>query len=92
MGNAVWKVMAMGAAIGASVVAHKLTDGSWKFIRGTEPPKNPEDPDIDWSEAIGFALLSGAIVGLSRMVASRQAAAIYKRSTGQLPKAMQPNG
>ena len=84
-----WKVMAMGSAIGASVVARKVTDGSWKFIRGEEPPKNPEDPDADWMEAIFFALLSGAIVGLSRMIASRQAASIYKKSSGHLPKDMQ---
>lgn len=89
MGNVMWKVMAMGSAIGASVVARKVTDGSWKFIRGEEPPKNPEDPDNDWMEAIFFALLSGAIVGLSRMIASRQAAAIYKKSSGHLPKDMQ---
>jgi len=91
MGNAVWKVMAMGSAIGASMVARKLTDGSWKFIRGDEPPKNPEDPDTDWPEAIAFALLSGAIVGLSRLVASREAAAIYKKSTGHLPRPVQSN-
>ncbi|MGB3257281.1 MAG: DUF4235 domain-containing protein [Ornithinimicrobium sp.] len=86
MGNLVWKVMATGAAVGASIAARKLTDGSWKFLRGEEAPKNPEDPDAGWGEAIAFALLSGAIVGLTRMLANRQAATIYKRSAGHLPK------
>ncbi|HKJ10845.1 MAG TPA: DUF4235 domain-containing protein [Ornithinimicrobium sp.] len=89
MGDAVWKVMALGSAIGASMVARNLTEATWKFIRGDEPPKNPEDPDTAWLEAVGFALLSGAIVGLSRMVANREAAAVYKKSTGHLPKPMQ---
>lgn len=89
MGNLMWKVMAMGSAVGASMVARKVTDGSWKFIRGGEPPTNPEDPDDDWVEAILFAILSGAIVGISRTVARRQAAAVYKKSAGHLPQALQ---
>jgi hypothetical protein len=88
MSNLVWKVMATGAAVGASIVARKLTDGTWKFVSGGDSPTNPEDPDIEWKEAIAFALLSGAIVGLTRMLANRQAAKVYQKSTGHLPKDM----
>ncbi|WP_109471084.1 DUF4235 domain-containing protein [Ornithinimicrobium cavernae] len=88
MGNLVWKLMATGAAIGAGVIARKLTDGTWKFVSGGDSPKNPDDPDIDIKEAIAFALLSGAIVGLSRMIANRQATKLYAKSTGHLPKAL----
>ncbi len=86
MGDLVYKVMSVAAAIGASKVARSATDGSWKFIRGEESPKNPEDPDNDWIEAVMFAVLSGAIVGLARMLASRQTAAVFKKSAGRLPK------
>lgn len=89
MGNLVWKVMAAGAAVGASIVARKLTDGTWKFVSGGDSPSNPEDPDIDIKEAIAFAVLSGAIVGLSRMIANRQATKLYQRSTGHLPQALE---
>ncbi|MBW8172275.1 DUF4235 domain-containing protein [Ornithinimicrobium sp. Arc0846-15] len=92
MGNLVWKVVAAGAAIGASTVARKVTDGTWKFVSGQETPANPEDPDIGWGEAIAFALFSGAIVGLTRMLANRQTAALYKRSTGTLPKEVAQKG
>ncbi|NLG20784.1 MAG: DUF4235 domain-containing protein [Actinomycetales bacterium] len=88
MGNLVWKLLATGAALGASVVARKLTDGTWKFVSGGDSPANPEDPDIDVKEAIAFAVLSGAIVGLSRMLANRQATKLYQKSTGHLPKAL----
>lgn len=91
MGNVMWKVMAMGSAVGASIVARKVADGSWRFIRGDDPPKNPEDPDDDWKEAILFAILSGAVVGLSRTIARRQAANLYKRSAGHLPQELQKN-
>lgn len=89
MGDLVYKVMSIGAAIGAAKVARSATDGSWKFIRGEESPKNPEDPDNDWKEAVAFAILSGAIVGLARMLASRQTAAVFKKSAGRLPKDLQ---
>lgn len=89
MGNLVWKVLAAAAAMGASIVARKVTDGTWRFVSGGDSPSNPEDPDIDVKEAIAFAVLSGAIVGLSRMLADRQATKLYQKSTGHLPKALQ---
>lgn len=88
MGNLGWKILAAGAAMGASIVAHKVTDGTWKFVSGGDSPANPEDPDIDIKEAVAFALLSGAIIGLSRMMANRQAAKVYQKSTGHLPQAL----
>ncbi len=89
MGSLAWKVLGTGSAVLGGIVARKLTDGTWKFTTGNESPSNPEDPDVEWKEAVAFALLSGAVVGLTRMVASRQAAAIYKKSTGHLPKQVQ---
>ncbi len=88
MGNLVWKVMAAGAAVGAGIVARKVTDGTWKFVSGGDSPTNPEDPDIDIKEAVAFALLSGAVVGLTRMMANRQATKLYQKSTGHLPQAL----
>ena len=81
--------MAAGAAVGAGIVARKVTDGTWKFVSGGDSPKNPEDPDIDIKEAVAFALLSGAIVGLTRMVANRQATKLYQKSTGHLPQVLE---
>lgn len=85
MGNLVWKLMAAGAAVGAGIVANKLTDGTWKFVSGGDSPSNPEDPDIDLKEAIAFAALSGVIVGLARMFANREATRVYQKTTGHLP-------
>lgn len=92
MGNVIWKLLSLGAAVGASVVARKITDGTWKFVSGGDSPTNPEDPDIEWKEAVAFALLSGAIVGLSRMLANRQATRLYTKSTGHLPPSVAKKG
>lgn len=92
MGNVMWKVLSVAAALGASVVARKVTDGTWKFVSGKESPNNPEDPDIDFKEALAFALLSGAVVGLSRMLANRQATKVYTKAAGHLPKDLAKKG
>ncbi|MFB9731432.1 DUF4235 domain-containing protein [Ornithinimicrobium kibberense] len=86
MGNLVAKLATTAAAIGASVVARKMTDGTWKFVTGKDSPSNPEDPDIDIKEAIAFAVLSGAVVGMVRMLANRQTTKVVAKGQGKSSK------
>jgi hypothetical protein len=62
---------------------------TWKVSTGKKPPKNPEHPDVSMAEAVAFAALSGVMVGLARMLASRKAAEYYRKSTGHLPANLQ---
>lgn len=91
MGNIVAKIVTAAAAVGASFVAHKVTDGTWRFVTGKDSPENPEDPDIDFKEAVAFAVLSGVIVGLARMLANRESSKVIakasKRSSAQVADA-----
>ncbi|HEX7537259.1 MAG TPA: DUF4235 domain-containing protein [Dermatophilaceae bacterium] len=89
MGALVWKVLGTGAAVGAAVVARKLLTSGWIAVTGREPPENPEDPEVSWQEAVGWAVVSGAVIEVSRLVATRQAAAYYAKSAGHPPKALQ---
>lgn len=89
MGALVWKVLGTGAAVGAAVVARKLLTSGWIAATGREPPENPEDPEVSWQEAIGWAVVSGAVIEVSRLVATRKAAAYYAKSAGHPPKALQ---
>src|SRR5690606_36809941 len=86
MGNLVAKLATTVSAIGASVVARKMTDGTWKFVTGNDSPSNPEDPDIDIKEAVAFAILSGVLVGLARMLANRQATKFVAKTQGKSSK------
>lgn len=83
MGNLVAKLATTAAAIGASLVARKLTDGTWKFVTGKPSPSNPEDPEIDLKEAIAFAVVSGVFVGLVRMLANRQTTRVLGKAQGK---------
>jgi hypothetical protein len=84
-----WKILGTGGAVLAGIAARKTITSGWQAATGNPPPANPESPDTTWAEAVAWAVLSGAIVGTARMLATRKAAEYYRRSTGHLPPKMQ---
>jgi Protein of unknown function (DUF4235) len=80
-----WKIFGTVSAVAAGIATKKLLDLSWKAATGHAPPENPEHPDVQWYEAVSFAIASGAAVGLARMLTARKAAEYYRKSTGHLP-------
>lgn len=88
MKSIMWKVLATLSAVVAAAAADRALTLIWRGATGDKPPTVPEDPDTTWVEAASWAALSGAVMGLARMFATRQAAAYYKKSTGELPKAL----
>lgn len=85
----VWSIFSLGAALGAAAIAKKGVDTTWKAATGKNPPANPADPDVDVWEAIAWAAVSGTLVAIARMLATRKAANYYTRSTGHLPPDLQ---
>jgi hypothetical protein len=81
----VWTVFSLVSALGAAAVAKKGLNTTWKAATGKNPPENPADPDVDLWEAVTWAAVSGTLVALARMLASRRAAGYYVKSTGELP-------
>jgi hypothetical protein len=88
MGAMVWRVLGTGSAVLAASFAERGLRAAWRTATGNEPPALPEDPNTHWREAITWAVLSGAVIGVARLVATRRAAAYYQQSTGELPKAL----
>ena len=88
-GSKVWTVFSLGAALGAAAVAKKGLDSTWRATTGKNPPANPADPDVDIWEAVAWAAISGTLVGIARMLATRKAANYYTRATGHLPPELQ---
>ena len=89
MGELVWKVLRTGAAESADVVARKVVTVCWTIAAGKAPPGHPNNPQVSWPRAFGWAMASGAFVGVSRLLATRKAAAYYTKSAGHPPKALQ---
>jgi len=84
----VWKILGTGSAVLAGIVANKVISTVWQKA-GKGDSIDPNNPDNPLGEAIAFAALAGLAMGLARTIATRQAAAFYKKSAGHLPEAMQ---
>jgi hypothetical protein len=80
-----WKLFGTVSAIVAGIATKKLLEVTWKTATGHAPPANPEHPDVQWWEAVSFAVASGAAIGVARMLTARKAAEYYRKSTGRLP-------
>ena len=85
----VWTVFSLVSALVAAALAKKALDTAWRAATGKNPPENPADPDVAMGEAVAWAVVSGTVVALARMLAQRRAASYYARSTGHLPPQLQ---
>jgi hypothetical protein len=84
-GKTGYKLMALVASAAGAFVARKSLTFAWKAATGKEPPANPEHPAVTWAEAATWAVVSGALVGLARLIAQKKVASTWHRSTGSLP-------
>ena len=80
-----WKLLATGAAIIAGVTARSALRAGWRNWKHEEPTFNPASHETAWSDAVIWAVATGAAVGLARLVARRGAAAGWQRIRGTLP-------
>lgn len=87
-----WRLVGTGLAILSGILVRKLLIALWTRITRHEPPTNPGAPDTTWVEGLGWALASGAAVGVARLVAARGATAGWQRVTGALPPGVEDAG
>jgi hypothetical protein len=85
-GSSGYKLLtSLGAATGA-FVARKLMSVIWKAVTGRTPPDKPESLDVDLAEAVAWAVVSGAAVGVARVLAQRRVTATWHKANGDLPE------
>ena len=88
IGSMAWKGISGAAVVLATLAAEKGLQVGWQAITGKEPPAVPENPHSTWRKPLVWAMVSGAVVGATRLFATRAAAAVYETSAGKLPKAI----
>jgi hypothetical protein len=88
-GSFAWRLFAAMIAVPAAFATRKALSTLFRKATGKPPPANPEAPTTSWQEAVGWAVVSGAAMGLARMLATRKAAVIYRNSTGHLPRGLE---
>lgn len=73
-------VFATVATLGATAAVRKGMDATWKVgSKGKPPPTDPADPEVRIREAVLFAILSGAAIGVVRMYIARKLATKERR-------------
>lgn len=69
--------------IGASLLARESVAKGWAKAAGEEPPREKSNREVGLREAAAWALVSGSVVGLARMLIRRT---IGYRGTPSLSK------
>jgi hypothetical protein len=88
IGSIAWKALSGTTVVLATMGAEKGLQVGWRVATGKEPPAVPENPDSSWGKPLAWAIVSGAVIGATRLAATRAAAAYYEKSAGRLPKAI----
>jgi Protein of unknown function (DUF4235) len=73
------KAVSALVAMAAAFIARKAISFAWTKATGRQPPEAAEDPQVAMGEAVVWALLTGAGVGVARVVAVRLAAGKMQR-------------
>lgn len=84
----VWNGVASGAAVGAVILAKPLVERGWRLAFRSEPPGNPAHQDVAWRDALLWAVVTGALVGVIRLIAQRLAAGAWQKATGHYPESL----
>lgn len=83
-----WTFVRLAAILAAGLLVERVVTSGWKVASGHNPPMDPEDIDSHTGEVVLYAVLSGALVALARVLAIRGAARAYvKYSKEPLPEA-----
>ena len=64
-------IMLGGMLIGGSFLARRAADQVWNLL-SEDPPPNLDDPDQDLREVLVWSLVSGVLVGLTRLLLRRR--------------------
>lgn len=86
-----WRIVSTGSGVIAGVLARKLANWAWGALSSSdhEPPLNPADRQVKWSEAVAWAVAAGVGVGVARLVGSRLAATGWELATGESPPGLE---
>lgn len=89
-GRALWKVYGRFATMLAGIASLRAVNFGWRLVTGRQPPATPENPEVTMREAAIWAVMSGAVAQLAKIVVTRKAVNYWLRSTGELPPGISP--
>ena len=71
--------------IPVGIVTKKAIERAWLAARPDDPPRKPSEPDVRWTDALGWAALSAAGIVLAELITQTSAKAAFRAITGNEP-------
>jgi hypothetical protein len=81
------KGMSIVIGIPVGIVTKKVVERAWLTARPEDPPRKPSEPDVRWTDALGWAALSAAGVVIAELITQTSAKAAFRAITGNEPPA-----
>lgn len=86
------KLIGIGTGIAVRKISEKGLAKLWQRTKHSDPPADPASPGTPWPEALAYAVASGVVIGVARLVATKGAATAKVKLTGRVPKGMEGPG
>lgn len=83
MNEKLFKLVGAGVVAGATAVAKMAGDKGWRAVMASEPPSDPKNTDARMWETVAWAAVSGALISLAQVFATRKWAQYVEKSTGE---------
>ena len=84
-----WKGVGLATGFAAGALTRKLLQGVWQATTGSDPPGNTAAPNTTWRAALIWAASSGIALGVTRIVAQRGAAEVWRAAKGHYPEGLE---
>ncbi|MEU4578451.1 DUF4235 domain-containing protein [Nonomuraea sp. ATR24] len=72
-----WRVVGGLVGLVTAWAARKLLGYAWVKATGKEPPVDPDSPEVNMGEAIGYAVVMGVGMSVAQIVVNRTAKKRY---------------
>ena len=81
------KGMSIVIGIPVGIATKKAVERAWLAARPDDPPRKPSEPDVRWTDAVGWAALSAIGIVLAELITQTSAKAAFRAITGNEPPA-----
>ena len=75
----VFTALALLAAVSAATASQHALEKGWRATTGTEAPLSPNTKDATWVESLTWGIVTGAIIGIVRMLSVQGAISLRRR-------------
>ena len=79
------KGMSVVIGIPVGIATKKAVERAWLAARPDDPPRKPSEPEVRWTDALGWAALSAAGIVLAELITQASAKAAFRAITGNEP-------